>query len=118
AGGQRRTTAWATIGGAEMKKNRKLFSRGVVCTLVLLALALVGRGRLRTIEADTTQVRQLFQNLIGTALKFDSPGAPPVVKVENDLLCDPIKGTRDSDRDLSGHEPAKTLYVWAGDPPL
>ena len=36
---------------------------------------------LPTIDADATQLRQLFQNLIGNALKFRRPGAPPVVRV-------------------------------------
>ncbi len=36
---------------------------------------------LPTVEADATQMRQLFQNLIANALKFHRPDAPPVVKV-------------------------------------
>jgi PAS domain S-box-containing protein len=38
-------------------------------------------GRLPVIEADPTQMVQLFQNLIGNALKFHQPGAPPKVEV-------------------------------------
>ncbi len=38
-------------------------------------------GPLPTIEADTTQMRQVFQNLIGNALKFHRPGESPVVEV-------------------------------------
>ena len=34
-----------------------------------------------TIDADSTQMHQLFQNLIGNALKFAKPGVPPVVRV-------------------------------------
>jgi light-regulated signal transduction histidine kinase (bacteriophytochrome) len=34
-----------------------------------------------TLEADALQMRQLFQNLIGNALKFHRPGVPPVIKV-------------------------------------
>ncbi len=45
-------------------------------------------GELPTIEADPTQMRQLFQNLIGNALKFHKQGEKPVVRVsahnEND----------------------------------
>src|SRR5215472_9981129 len=96
-----------------MKRNRTLCSTGIVCTFVLLALALAGIGHLATIEADTTQVRQLFETLIGRALKSHTTGKTAAVEAENDLLCDPLKGAKDGDRD--GHEPAKTLYVWAGD---
>jgi PAS domain S-box-containing protein len=38
-------------------------------------------GDLPTIEADPLQMRQLLQNLIGNALKFQPPGAQPVVKI-------------------------------------
>lgn len=38
-------------------------------------------GNLPTIEADPVQMRQLFQNLIGNALKFQPPGATPVVRI-------------------------------------
>ena len=36
---------------------------------------------LHTIDADAVQMRQLMQNLIGNALKFQRPGVPPVVTV-------------------------------------
>ena len=39
-------------------------------------------GELPTIEADPLQMRQLFQNLIGNALKFHRPGAAQVVSVQ------------------------------------
>ena len=38
-------------------------------------------GDLPVIEADPLLMRQLFQNLIGNALKFHKPGVPPAVKV-------------------------------------
>ncbi|MGC8638735.1 MAG: ATP-binding protein, partial [Isosphaeraceae bacterium] len=38
-------------------------------------------GPLPTIQADPTQMRQLFQNLIGNALKFHRAGVTPVVHV-------------------------------------
>ncbi len=37
---------------------------------------------LPTLHADATQMRQLLQNLIGNALKYNRPGVPPVVRVE------------------------------------
>jgi two-component system, LuxR family, sensor kinase FixL len=43
-------------------------------------------GKLPSIEADPTQMRQLLQNLIGNALKFQTPGATPVVKIEAQLV--------------------------------
>lgn len=38
-------------------------------------------GPLPTVEADPLQMRQLFQNLIGNALKFHKAGTPPHVTV-------------------------------------
>jgi PAS domain S-box-containing protein len=38
-------------------------------------------GKLPTLEADTLQMRQLFQNLIGNALKFHRADEKPVVRV-------------------------------------
>ena len=39
-------------------------------------------GALPVVEADATQMRQLFQNLIGNGLKFHAPGTSPVVSVD------------------------------------
>jgi PAS domain S-box-containing protein len=39
-------------------------------------------GSLPTLAVDPTQMRQLFQNLIGNALKFQRPGVPPGIRVE------------------------------------
>ena len=36
---------------------------------------------LAPIEADSLQMRQLFQNLIGNALKFHREGIPPEIKI-------------------------------------
>jgi PAS domain S-box-containing protein len=43
-------------------------------------------GELPTIEADPMQMRQLLLNLIGNSLKFQLPGAVPVVKVESRIF--------------------------------
>jgi PAS domain S-box-containing protein len=43
-------------------------------------------GDLPTVQADATQLRQLFQNLIGNALKFHKPGEPPLVKVGAEMF--------------------------------
>jgi signal transduction histidine kinase len=39
-------------------------------------------GPLFVVKGDPTQLRQLFQNLIGNGLKYHRPGVPPVVRVE------------------------------------
>ncbi len=39
-------------------------------------------GALPQIEADPTQMHQLFQNLIGNAIKFREEGRPPVIQVK------------------------------------
>ncbi len=38
------------------------------------------------IEADRTQIKQLFQNLISNALKFRNPAIPPVVTISGEKL--------------------------------
>lgn len=44
-------------------------------------------GDLPTIDADPMQMRQLFQNVIGNAIKYRKPDAPPEVKVDARLLA-------------------------------
>ncbi len=46
-------------------------------------------GTLPLIEAEALQMRQLFQNLIGNALKFRRPEVPPVVKVAAQIITGP-----------------------------
>lgn len=51
---------------------------------------------LATIDADPTQMRQLLQNLIGNALKFQRPDVKPVVKVSTrEIEGDFIAGVQD-----------------------
>jgi len=45
-------------------------------------------GSLPTIEADSLQMRQLLQNLIGNALKFHPKTEPPKVRIYSQLLND------------------------------
>jgi two-component system sensor kinase FixL len=48
--------------------------------------ARVNLAKLPTVEADPTQMRQLMQNLIGNALKFQKPGNKPVVTLEASVV--------------------------------
>ena len=41
---------------------------------------------LPSIEADVLQIRQLFQNLIGNALKFHRPDTAPIIKITGSIL--------------------------------
>jgi signal transduction histidine kinase len=43
-------------------------------------------GDLPVIEADWTQMRQLFQNLIANALKFHREGEQPVVRISSEVI--------------------------------
>jgi light-regulated signal transduction histidine kinase (bacteriophytochrome) len=45
--------------------------------------AVIEIGKMPRLQADRTQMRQLFQNLIGNALKFRRPGAAPRVSIES-----------------------------------
>jgi PAS domain S-box-containing protein len=46
-------------------------------------------GELPTIDADPTQIRQLMQNLLSNALKFQPAGAQPVVKISSRVIYGP-----------------------------
>jgi light-regulated signal transduction histidine kinase (bacteriophytochrome) len=48
-------------------------------------------GEMPTIDADRTQMRQLFQNLIGNGLKFCPAGTKPIVKVSSQMVNEVCK---------------------------
>jgi two-component system, LuxR family, sensor kinase FixL len=48
-------------------------------------------GSLPTIEAEPLQMRQLFQNLIGNALKFNRPNEKPVVRIAGTSFRDKLR---------------------------
>ncbi len=52
-------------------------------------------GALPVIEAESLQIRQLFQNLIGNALKFHRPGTKPRVTIEAAYFAQPAHLTAD-----------------------
>src|SRR5690606_7059299 len=43
-------------------------------------------GDLPTLEADSLQMRHLFQNLLNNALKFRIPDLPPVIHIQSSLF--------------------------------
>ncbi len=66
-------------------------------TLIVRTGACIQYDRLPTIEADPTQIRQLFQNLIGNALKFHPADSPPHVRIlteEETLLSEGSQACR------------------------
>jgi signal transduction histidine kinase len=48
--------------------------------------AILDVGSLPVIEADTTQMRQLLQNLLSNALKFHRDGEPPRISIRGDVI--------------------------------
>ena len=48
---------------------------------------------LPTLDADPTQMHQLFQNLISNALKFNQPQVPPQIEIQAEVLALPLPET-------------------------
>jgi PAS domain S-box-containing protein len=62
--------------------------------------AKIEMGTLPTIEADPLQMRQLLQNLIGNAFKFQPPTGQPVIKIEAKIEKSPLATETDPLPDL------------------
>jgi light-regulated signal transduction histidine kinase (bacteriophytochrome) len=59
--------------------------------------ATIQMGDLPTIEADPLQMRQLFQNLISNALKFQPQGQPPALEIRAEIIKGQFAGTPEED---------------------
>jgi PAS domain S-box-containing protein len=46
-------------------------------------------GSIPSVDADPSQMRQLFQNLIANAIKFHRPGEPPVIAIWSEPIAIP-----------------------------
>lgn len=65
--------------------------KGVIDDLEITIKEVNGRinvERLPVIEADSLQMRQLFQNLIGNALKFSRKDISPVIHIKSRIIID------------------------------
>ena len=53
--------------------------------------ARIAVGDLPSFNSDPLQMRQLFQNLIGNALKFHHPGQPPTIAIQSETTADTLR---------------------------
>ena len=62
-----------------------------------LTKATIDLGTLPAIEADPLQMRQLFQNLLSNALKFQPAGQSPVISIRAEIIKGQFAGTPEED---------------------
>lgn len=67
--------------------------------------ASIRMGALPTLKGDPVQLRQLFQNIIGNALKYNKPGTPPQIAIHSVK----VKG-RDTGIEMLMREGSKSYY--------
>jgi signal transduction histidine kinase len=62
--------------------------------------AIVNVGHLPVIKGNPGQLRQLFQNLLGNALKYQKPGIPPVIQMSSEQIFGKDAGISMPEEDL------------------
>jgi PAS domain S-box-containing protein len=68
-------------------------------------------GRLPKLEADPTQMRQLFQNLISNAIKYHKAGVAPKIRIESNKFDNENWGISVSDNGIGFEEKySKRIY--------
>ncbi len=65
--------------------------------------------KLPVIDADPLQMRQLFQNIIGNALKFHRPGEPPQIKISSDFMNGSDKTVQINDSNYETQNPCQNV---------
>jgi signal transduction histidine kinase len=50
--------------------------------------AVINLSHLPTINGIPSQLRQIFQNLVGNSLKFSKTGVPPVITIKSEIISD------------------------------
>ena len=87
---------------------------GVLSDLEVLVEKVQGKvevSTLPTIEADSTQMRQLFQNLIGNALKFRKKDVPPCSASRPNKSDKRRRSTTTTERRFSGGSKCRTTEL-------
>jgi signal transduction histidine kinase len=80
-----------------------MIARDVIVDLDIAISEAGGRvelDTLPTIDADALQMRQLFQNLIGNAIKYRKPDVPPVVRITSTGMDGPMSAISVTDNGI------------------
>ncbi len=79
-------------------------TQGQVTLINKLSNGELSEDELPTINADSSQLRQLFQNLISNALKFHQPGIPPEVVISAQVMSNGYCEIRVADNGIGFEE--------------